>query len=150
MIDGVKIIEKRKIVDERGAIFHMLRKDDPEFQEFGEIYFSQVNPGYVKGWHLHSRMTLNYYLVTGSIRFVLFDDRKGSPSFGKFQEIDLTDSVGKLVVVPPFVWNAFVGLGRSPSVVANCATEPHSADEIIRKPIDDPAIGYDWGNAKGW
>jgi dTDP-4-dehydrorhamnose 3,5-epimerase len=40
-IDGAIVKPLRKIADERGAIFHMLRRDDPEFQEFGEIYFSR-------------------------------------------------------------------------------------------------------------
>jgi len=39
---------------------HMLRADDPGFTSFGEIYFSRVYPGVVKGWHIHDRMTLNY------------------------------------------------------------------------------------------
>ena len=43
MIDGVIITDLRKIPDERGAIFHMLRKNDKHFIEFGEIYFSKIN-----------------------------------------------------------------------------------------------------------
>ena len=30
---------------------HMLRADAPHLQGFGEIYFSTVNPGAIKGWH---------------------------------------------------------------------------------------------------
>ena len=31
----------RRIPDERGTIYHMLRADDPHFIEFGEIYFTR-------------------------------------------------------------------------------------------------------------
>ena len=40
MIQDVKITPLRKIPDERGSIYHMLRKDDKHFIVFGEIYFS--------------------------------------------------------------------------------------------------------------
>ncbi|MGZ3672289.1 MAG: dTDP-4-dehydrorhamnose 3,5-epimerase, partial [Bdellovibrionota bacterium] len=79
MIQGVQVIAKKKLSDDRGAIFHMLRCDEPEFQKFGEIYFSKIHPGVVKAWHHHSRMTLNYFVVVGSIQLGLWDGRKDSP-----------------------------------------------------------------------
>ena len=39
MIDGVKIIPKKQIIDERGKIMHMIRNDDEHFTKFGEVYF---------------------------------------------------------------------------------------------------------------
>ena len=39
MIEGIKIIKKKVIIDDRGKILHMLRTDDQEFKKFGEIYF---------------------------------------------------------------------------------------------------------------
>ncbi len=145
-IDGVTIIPKRIIPDERGAIFHMLRNDSPEFKKFGEIYFSKVYPGIVKGWHIHSRMELNYLLVYGQIKFVLYDDRPESPTRGRVQEIDLSDGglENKLVTGPPFVWNGFKGIGSPFSIVANCATEPHDPEEISRREFNDPYFPYKW------
>ena len=80
MIDGVAIRPLRRIPDERGAVFHMLRRDDAWFTQFGEMYFSLVYPGAVKGWHLHKRMTLNYAVPSGRIKLVLYDDRDDSPT----------------------------------------------------------------------
>ena len=37
MIHGVKIIQKKVISDDRGKILHMLRADDSNFKQFGEI-----------------------------------------------------------------------------------------------------------------
>jgi len=59
MIDGVKIVPLRQIVDERGKIMHMLKATDPHFIKFGEIYFSCAWPGAVKAWHIHQTMTVN-------------------------------------------------------------------------------------------
>ena len=49
---------------------HMLRADDPHFIQFGEIYFTTVYEGVVKGWHKHREMTLNYACVFGRVKLV--------------------------------------------------------------------------------
>lgn len=144
MISGVRIQPLRQIPDERGTIMHMLRRDDPWFEQFGEIYFSTVYPGVVKGWHIHSRMTLNYAVVAGTIKLGLYDDRPGSPTVGQTQEIYLGGANYALVTVPPGVWNGFKGVGVQPAIVANCATEPHDPHEISRRDPYDPAIPFDW------
>lgn len=127
----------------------MLRADEPVFREFGEIYFSQVYSGVVKAWHHHKLMTLNYLVVSGAARLVLFDDRLSSATRGLFQEIYLHPEDSKLVTVPAEVWNGFKGLGPTPTLIANCATHPHSPEEISYRPYDDGAIGYDWSQRNG-
>src|SRR5436190_9086777 len=88
-IQGVKVVPLRRIPDERGTIFHMLKRTDPHFVEFGEIYFSSVYAGAIKGWHLHKQMTLNYACIHGRIKLVLFDDREESPTRGELMELFL-------------------------------------------------------------
>lgn len=145
LIDGVKIIPLRQIVDERGKVMHMLRSDDQHFSGFGEIYFSVVNPGCIKGWHIHKKMQLNYAVPFGSIKFVLYDDRVNSKSRGCLQEFFLGNESYSLVQVPPGVWNGFKGLGNAPAIVANCASITHDPLEIDRLDPFDSAIPYDWG-----
>jgi dTDP-4-dehydrorhamnose 3,5-epimerase len=144
MIDGVTITPLRQIHDERGKVMHMLRSTDPHFRQFGEIYFSCVYSGVVKAWHVHDRMVLNYAVPVGKIKFVLYDDREGSPTRGEVQEIFMGPDHYCLVTVPPLVWNGFKGVGGEMAVVANCASIPHDPDEIRRLPPDDPSIPYDW------
>ena len=144
MIDGVAVRPLRRIPDERGTIMHMLRADDPHFDRFGEIYFSQVYPGIVKGWHRHRRMTLNYAVVTGMIKLVLYDDRPPSPTRHELMELFIGDEQYALVTVPPLVWNGFKGIGTGPAIVANCATEPHDPAEIERLDPASPRIPYRW------
>ena len=86
MIAGVKITPLKQILDERGKIMHMLRCDSPDFMGFGEIYFSCVYPGVIKGWHIHKEMTLNYAVPHGNIKLVLYDDREGSSTRGSYRK----------------------------------------------------------------
>jgi dTDP-4-dehydrorhamnose 3,5-epimerase len=144
MIEGLVVKKLDIIADERGSVMHMLRADDPEFEVFGEIYFSTVFPGVVKGWHLHRRMTLNYAVVFGMIKLVLFDDRPASSTRGKVEELFIGEQNYTLVKIPPEVWNGFKGIGVRPAIVANCATLPHDPAEIVRLDPMSREIPYDW------
>lgn len=123
---------------------HMLKNSDDVYDRFGEIYFSGVNPGAIKAWHIHRIMTLNYAVPLGQIKFVLYDSREGSPTKGMVQELFLGQGNYALVTVPPMVWNGFKGLGSSMSLVANCATHPHDPLEIERCDPFSPDIPYNW------
>lgn len=147
MIHGVTITPLRIIADHRGAVMHMLRADDPLFDCFGEIYFSMVLPGAIKGWHRHRLMTLNYAVPVGRILLALYDDRADSPTRGEVQAIPMGEGHYVRVSVPPFVWNGFTGLAPGPSYVANCATHPHDPEEIERIDPRDPSIPFDWDAA---
>ena len=149
MIEGIAIRPLKQISDERGKVMHMLKRDDPWFEKFGEIYFSAVYPGAIKGWHLHKVMTLNYAVVSGIIKLVLYDDREGSPSRGRLQEIFTGQDNYALISIPANVWNGFKGIGTAPAIVANCATIPHDPAEIVRLDPFTKTIPYDWNLKHG-
>lgn len=148
-IHDVVVTPLRRIPDERGAVLHMLREDADHFERFGEIYFSTVNPGAIKAWHLHTEMTLNYAVPVGMIKLVCHDDRDGSPTRGVTQELYVGELDYVLVTIPYGVWNGFKGISTQPALVANCATTPHRPDEIQRRDPFDATIGYDWAIRHG-
>jgi dTDP-4-dehydrorhamnose 3,5-epimerase len=143
-IYGVQVVPLRRIPDERGTIFHMLRADDPHFDRFGEIYFTSVYRGVVKGWHRHREMTLNYACVFGGIKLVLFDEREGSSTPGALLELFLGPDDYSLVVIPPGVWAGFKGMSEPYALVANCCTHPHDPSRTTRLDPFDNHIPYDW------
>ena len=101
MIDGLKVVPLRRIPDERGTILHMMKRTDPHFIEFGEIYFSTIYKGAIKGWHIHRDMTLAYACVHGRIKLVVYDEREGSMTRGELVEIFLGPDEYSLVMIPP-------------------------------------------------
>ena len=147
-VAGVVVRPLTVVADDRGAVFHMLRADAPHFQQFGEIYFSLVNPGQVKAWHRHRKMVLNYAVPRGRARVVVYDDRADSPTRGAVMAIDTGDADYALITIPPGTWSGFTALGDAAALVANCATLPHDRNEIDRRPADDPAIPYVWTAAR--
>ncbi len=144
MIDGVILTPLKQIFDERGKVMHMLREDSPVFSRFGEIYFSYSHAGIVKAWHLHKEMILNYAVIYGAIKIVLYDDRPESRTCGEIQEIFLSPENYMLLTVPPMIWNGFKGIGSETSIVANCSSIPHNDNEMIRREPTDADIPYNW------
>jgi dTDP-4-dehydrorhamnose 3,5-epimerase len=144
MIDGVQVVSLRRIPDERGTVLHMLKSTDAHFQQFGEIYFSTVYLGVVKGWHRHKEMTLNYACIEGRIKLVLFDDRAGSPTQRELMEVFLGPDHYALVIIPPGIWNGFKGMSSPYAIVANCCTHPHDPARSERLDPFKNSIPYKW------
>ncbi len=144
MIQGVQIVPLPRIPDERGTVFRMLSRTDPHFVEFGEIYFSSIYRGVVKGWHRHREMTLNYACVWGRIKLVMYDARDDSPTRGTLLEVFLGPDNYSLAIVPPGVWNGFKGMSDPYALVANCCTHPHDPSRSDRLDPFVNDIPYSW------
>ena len=149
VIEGVKVVPLRQIVDERGKIMHMLKATDPHFISFGEIYFSCCWPGTVKAWHIHQTMTVNNAVISGRAKLVLYDVRPDSPTHGELQEIFFGEDNYVLVQIPPGIANGYKAYGDKLVILANCASEPHDPDEMLRVDYDAPTIPYDWSLRHG-
>ncbi len=143
-IDGINIVPLRKIPDERGTVYHMLKSDDSHFIQFGEIYFSTIYPNVIKGWHKHIEMTLNYVCIFGRIKLVLYDDRENSKTKGTLMEIFLSPENYCLVVIPPGIWNGFKGMSSPYAIIANCCTHPHNPSRTERLDPFENEIPYNW------
>jgi len=143
-IDGVAIYPLRQIKDERGMVMHMLRGDAPHFEKFGEIYFSVVLPGVIKAWKLHKEMVSNFAVPQGEIKLVIYDGRPDSPTRGTVQEIVTGIDRYGLIRIPNGVWYGFKGQGETPSMIANCATLPHTPGESEQIESQSATIPYKW------
>lgn len=144
LIVGVQAHDLLQVRDERGMVARMVRNTDPWFSGFGEIYFSTIYPKAVKAWRKHTKMTVNYACIEGAVKIVLYDDRKNSKTYGEFNEFHLSPNNYKLLVLAPGIWSGFVGLGRKPSIIANCASIVHDDSEVERIPYNSNQIMYNW------
>lgn len=143
IIDGVILAPLQKIDAPGGSVFHGMKYSDPGFTGFGEAYFSTINYGAIKSWKRHLRMTLNLLVPKGEIRFVLLDERSGSPTLGKIQSICLSlDKNYQRLTVPPGIWMAFQGLFAPVSILLNVANLVHDPDEVERRPLN--TFPYNW------
>ena len=149
IIDGVRIIQLRQIIDERGKIMHMMKSTDEHFEKFGEIYFSTCWPNTIKAWHIHQKMTVNNAIVSGRAKLVIYDSREESKTKGNLMEIFLGEDNYKLVQIPPGLANGYKSYGDKLTILANCASLPHDPDEMIKIDPFKNDIPYDWGLKHG-
>lgn len=145
-IAGVWTRECKVIPTAGGPVLHMLRADSPLFAGFGEIYFSEVEPGAVKGWKRHREQTQTFAVPSGRVEFVVYDGRPDAPSFGAIERFLLgRPDKYTLLRVPPRLWYAFACKSETPALIANLADIPHRPDESDRLPLDSSEIPFCWG-----
>ena len=142
VINGVSLTALKIIELSDGNVLHAIKKDDPGFIGFGEAYFSTVNPGAIKAWKRHNEMTLNLVVPVGKIRFVIFDDRNGSTSFGRFYQVTLSKENYMRLTLPPKVWMGFQCVGNEAAILLNVANISHAPKEVDKKSIEE--INFNW------
>ena len=144
-IQDLKVTPLRIIEDDRGSVMHMLRLDDPHFEKFGEIYFSNTRPNTIKAWKRHKRMTLNIAVPIGRVRLVAYDDRAESKSYKNVDAFILgPDDQYALITIPPLIWFGFQNIGSTDALLANCATIAHETNEAEQRGLDDAPLEFDW------
>ncbi|HDC4325032.1 dTDP-4-dehydrorhamnose 3,5-epimerase family protein [Aeromonas hydrophila] len=142
MIDGVVVTPLKQIYLDKGSVFHGIKSTDDTFYGFGEAYFSQANYSSIKGWKKHTKMNMNLIVPVGEIKFVIFDDRKSSPTNGIYYEIILSNSSYYRLTIPAGLWVAFQGIGKNTNLLMNFSDILHDPAESQVKDLSD--IYYDW------
>lgn len=141
-IHGVSLSPLNIIDVEGGNIYHALKKSDTGYCGFGEAYFSEIKSGVIKAWKRHQEMTLNLIVPFGCIRFVAYDDREDSSSYGKYGEVSLSRDNYFRLTLPPLLWMGFQGVSKHTSMLLNVANIEHRASEADRKEQNE--INYNW------
>jgi dTDP-4-dehydrorhamnose 3,5-epimerase len=143
-IHDVEIQSLEIFSDERGSVKKMVSISTRYFEKFGEIYFSTVNPGIIKGWKRHSRITQLMCVARGMVKIVIVDLRQDSPTIDCTQTLEFGDDNYVLLKIPPGVWYSFSSLVNQPSIIANCISEPHDPRESETIELTSDRIPYKW------
>lgn len=148
-IPAVILITHEEFRDHRGFLAETFR--EANFLRAGVPRFVQDNycassRGVLRGLHYQINPAAIGKLVrclNGAIWDVAVDIRKGSPSYGKYLALELSDSSCSMVYVPPGFAHGFVTLSERADVYYKM-TDYYSAahDRAVR--WSDPALGIDW------
>jgi dTDP-4-dehydrorhamnose 3,5-epimerase len=169
LIDGIRIIECQKNLDERGYFAELIRQDAREF--LGEDQISQINlaysyPGIIRAWHRHNRGQNDYFIcLAGSIKVCAFDDRNASPTNGELDEIVLNGKERlQIARILGKCWHGYKVVSSEPALIVYGVSrlyDPKGPDEERRDwndktllPMslngrkDDSRLGkpYDWNH----
>ena len=135
-MNRIKLTKLSIIENEKGPIMHALKNSDNEFKRFGEIYFSEIYFGKIKGWKRHLRMNMNLIVPEGFVKFVFYDEK-----LNYFEEYEIGTKNYFRITAPPGIWFAFKGLEKR-NLVMNIADIEHDPNESEKKKLLD--IRYCW------
>ncbi len=139
-IDGVEIVDLERHVDDGGSLTELVRLTAgalPAFPGFTvhQMNYSEVAPGAIKAFHLHSRQTDVWFVPPGDrVLLVLVDVRVGSRTPGLRMRIVLGDGSSRLVRIPPGVAHGARNLAATTGHVVyftdlHFSTDPATCDE---------------------
>jgi dTDP-4-dehydrorhamnose 3,5-epimerase len=149
---GVELVRLAGHHDHRGSLTAFLDPRRPFWREpivYG--YAITIRPGRIKGWGMHRLQHDRYWLPSGQLRVVLYDDREGSATRGRFEQFHFTDASPGLLRIPPGVWHADQNWGDRDAVILNFPTVAYDAANPDKYRIDPHAgvIPFDWKLADG-
>ena len=148
-IKGVQIVEPKMHGDERGFFIETYRREwFPLGREMIQGNRGDRKAGAIVGLHYHLHQADYWYVPFGTCRVVLHDLRKGSPTDGATQVIDLGarkdgthDHRG--VFIPPGVAHGFASL--TDMTITYLVDGYYNQQDELGVAWNDPAIGADWG-----
>jgi dTDP-4-dehydrorhamnose 3,5-epimerase len=89
-------------------------------------------------------MTVNNAVLQGRAKLVLYDLCKDFPTHGELQEVFFGEDNYCLVQISPGIANGYKAYGDKMVILANCATEPHDPNEMLRLNPYTPEIPCSW------
>jgi dTDP-4-dehydrorhamnose 3,5-epimerase len=146
-IDGVRLIEVRNVIGERGGTTEVLRRDwfaDAESPVIDQVFQVTLGAHAVSAWHVHMNTIDRLFVTAGHAKIVLYDSRPGSPTHGMVNEFRLGDRRPGLVIVPPGVWHGLKNLAAEEARVLNLVDRAYEYGDPDhwRLPADTEEIPY--------
>ena len=144
-IDGVVLHKLNQYHDQRGAVYHCMKSTSLGFYGFGEVYFSKILGGVVKGWKFHKESIQNFCVPYGILKVVLVDKRTESPTYGLVDEIILNDTDQYFrLTIPSKIWYSFRSLSEDYTILTNLINIEHNPAEAENRPLMCSEIEYQW------
>ena len=147
---GVWIIEPKVFKDARGYFMAAWKK--AEFEEhIGKVEFVQYNEscsskGVLRGLHYqlapYSQSKL-VRVIKGCVLDVAVDLRKGSPTFGKYVAVELSDENKRQFFIPQGFAHGFHVMSEE-AVFTYKVDNPYAPTHERGLRFDDPTVGVDW------
>lgn len=148
-IEGLKIIEGFKSLDDRGLFFKFFNTESLELDfKIEEVFYSINEKDVIRGMHFQIPPYDNYkiiHVIKGSILDVVVDLRRRSNSFKKVFEINLNNYQTNTLIIPPGCAHGFKSLEHD-STIIYLSSKVYSKDYDFG--INYASFNYNWNLEK--
>ena len=154
-IDGLALVEPDAHGDERGFLVETFREDvwrglGVEAERFVQDNHSRSSLGTLRGLHFQTRpgQAKLVRCVRGAVFDVAVDLRGGSPTFGRWEGYELSDSNHRQLYVPVGFAHGFLVTSEVADVAYKLSShyDPETESGIA---WDDPDVGVEWPVPEG-
>lgn len=148
-LPGLYVIEPLVFEDNRGYLLETWQarryRENGIDVDFVQDNHSHSRRGVLRGLHyqLYKPQGKLVYVISGKVFDVAVDIRKGSPTFGKWFGIILSDENHLQLYIPPGFAHGFCVLSDTADFVYKCTDFYDPGDEHGLR-WDDPSIGIKW------
>lgn len=110
MIEGVKLLEVPSFTDERGKLVQIF-EEARNLPKARRIYIvKNWDKTTVRAFHKNFSEAKYFFILSGTVKFHLVDDRPSSPTYRQQDKIILSAEEPMALVVPPEVHNGWKAL----------------------------------------
>lgn len=149
-IKGVWVIEPKIFTDQRGYFMESFKKELFE-QHVGKVEFIQDNEskstkGVLRGLHFQKGEFSQAKLVRalkGRVLDVVVDIRKGSPTFGKYVAVELTEDNKKQLYMPRGMAHGFLVLSDE-AIFSYKVDNTYAPQHEATLAWNDPQVAVNW------
>ena len=150
-IHGLLSVSRVEHKDTRGSFSRLFDQDELfllgwPFRTEQVNFSSTALEGTIRGMHAQHGSTPEYKLVTcvrGAVWDVCVDLRKKSPTFLRWQAVELSETNALSLLIPPGVAHGFQALSDGAELVY-CHSAPYDPDSEIGVSPFDPLLAISW------
>jgi len=150
-LEGLILVKPKVYADERGYFMELFKSSDMQLGgitgEFVQDNLSYSRKGTVRGLHYQMKPKMQGKLVTclrGTIYDVAVDIRVGSPTFGKWIAVELSEENHHLLWIPEGFAHGFMVLSEEALALYKVSGSEYSPEHDAGIRWDDPELNVDW------
>lgn len=147
LIEGVQLKPGNTHIDDRGGLMELFSLSWNIVPEpIVHVYNVTIRPNKIKGWSIHQEQTDRMFIYKGVLKIVLYDFRKDSPTYKKFNEFYFGEEKPMFIVIPKMVYHAVHNVGTSEAAFVSFPTKMYKYDnpDRHRLPPTTEEIPYDF------
>ncbi|WP_295627073.1 dTDP-4-dehydrorhamnose 3,5-epimerase family protein [uncultured Nitrosomonas sp.] len=145
LLTGVKKYEVPNIITPNGITTELYRPEwDVGPDQIRHMIHAILRTGAISAWHAHESQIDTIFVVNGTIKLVLYDDRADSATRGQINVLHLSRMRPTLITIPPGIWHGLQNLENFESSFINYFNNPYlySCPDEWRLPFDTDKIPY--------